>query len=65
MHGCFLLSVLEGIYIGSLVGSFYGTDGTRDDVDGPFVGLVVGGVLNSSEIYAMQFNDSSNVPYKS
>ena len=65
MHGCFLLSVLEGIDIGSFVGSFYGTDGTGDDVDGPCVGLVVGGVLNSSEIYAIQFNDSSHFPCKS
>ena len=63
--GVFFLVILEGIDIGSFVGSFDGTDGTGDDVDGPFVGLGVGGGLNSSDIYAMQFNYSSHVPCKS
>ena len=51
----FLLSVLGGKYLGSFVGYF---DGTGDDVGGSCVGLLVGGIMNASDIYAMQLNES-------
>ena len=46
----FLIVMLEGRELGFFVGSF---DGTGDDVGGPFVGLVVGGGMASSEIDSM------------
>ena len=54
----FVLSVLEGIELGYFVGYF---DGNRDDVSGPFLGLVVGGIMNTSEIYDMPLIQSSPV----
>ena len=57
----FVLSVLEGRDLGYFVGS---SDDTRDDMGGPFVGIVVGGIITCYEIYAMKFNDSSPVSCK-
>ena len=60
MYG-FVLSVLEGIDQGYFFGSF---DITADEVSGPCVGLGVGGIMNASDIYDMQLNDSSTFPCK-
>ena len=54
----FVLSGLEGRDLGSFVGSF---DGTGDEVGGPCVGLVLGGIINDSDISYMHSNDSSHV----
>ena len=58
----FVLSLLEGIKMGYYVGCF---DGNGDDMGGTFLGIVVGGIVTSSEIYAIQFNDSSHFFCKS
>ena len=47
--------MLKVIELGYFVGSF---DGTGYDVGGPCVCLGVGGIINASEIDAMQSNDS-------
>ena len=47
----FLISVLEGRYLGSFVGYF---DGTGYDVGGTCVGLLIGGTY---EIYHIQLNE--------
>ena len=57
----FVISVLEGRYLGCFVGGFHGS---VDDAGGPFVGIVVGGIITCYEIYAMKFNDSSPVSCK-
>ena len=57
----FVLSVLEGIELGYFVGYF---DGNRDDVSGPFLGLVVGGIMNTSEIDDMTLNETSPISCK-
>ena len=54
----FVLSVLEGRELVYFVGYF---DGNRDDVSGTFLGLVVGGIMNTSEINDMPLNESSPV----
>ena len=33
-------------------------DGNGDDLGGPCVDLVIGGIMNASDIYAMQLNES-------
>ena len=57
----FVTSVLEGIELGYFVGYF---DGNRDDVSGTFLGLVVGDIMNTSEIDDMPLNESSHISCK-
>ena len=52
----FVLSVLEGRQLVYFVGYF---DGNGDDVCGPCLGRVVGGIMNTSEIDDMPLNESS------
>ena len=54
----FVLSGLEGRELGYFVGSSYGTG---DEVGGPCVGLGVGGIINTSDIYDMHLNESSPI----
>ena len=60
-----MLSVLEGRDIGSFVGSFGGAYGDGYVVGGTCVGLGVGGITTSSEVDAIQLNDSSPFSCKS
>ena len=57
----FVLSVLEGRELVYFVGYF---DGNGDDVGGPCLSLVVGGIMNNSEIDDMQLNEYSHVSCK-
>ena len=57
----FLLSFLEVRELVSFVCCF---DGNVDDVVGRCVGLLVGGIMADSDIYSMQFNESSHFPCK-
>ena len=61
MHGCFLLSVLEGMYMVSFVGSF---DGSSYDMGGPFICILLVGIMTAYDIDYIQFNDFSSVSCK-
>ena len=57
----FLLGLLEGREMGSLVVSFYGTG---DDVGGNCVGLLVGGNMTAFDLDYMLLNGSSSLSCK-
>ena len=59
--GGFLLGTLERRDLGYFVGSF---EGTVNVVVSTCVGLLVGRIMNSSEIDAIKLNDSSSVSCK-
>ena len=60
MHG-FVISVLKGRELGYVVGSF---DGTVYYVGGLCEGLGLGGIMNVSEIHAIQLDESSPISCK-
>ena len=57
----FVLSVLEGRELVYFACYF---DGNGDDVGGPCLGLVVGGIMNTSEIDDMPLNETSPISCK-